>query len=33
MIQERQPEFAAQVVRSLEEGVDTPALVPLSSMV
>ena len=26
MIQERQPEFAAQVVRSLEEGVDTPAL-------
>ena len=26
MIQERQPEFAAQVVRSLEGGVDTPAL-------
>ena len=26
MIQERQPELAAQVVRSLEEGVDTPAL-------
>ena len=26
MTKERQPEFAAQVVRCLEEGVDTPAL-------